>query len=84
MCALQAPAMAGSGVFTVTDNDLFDYLPENNAGKDDEGCVLSAKGSNFVFNLDQSLLIDASCVVIGQVLGEGPQSIVYEGLWDPL
>ncbi|KAL6222448.1 hypothetical protein ACLB2K_005840 [Fragaria x ananassa] len=74
--------MAGHSVFTVTDNDLFDYFQENNAGKDDEGCVLSAKGCNFVFNLDQSLLIDASCVVIGQVLGEGPQAIVYEGLYN--
>ncbi|XP_050384130.1 serine/threonine-protein kinase STY46-like [Argentina anserina] len=71
--------MAGHGVFKVTDNDLFD-LYELNLENNDGGRVSAHKGSNFVFKLDQSLLIDGSCVRIGQVLGEGPQAIVYEGL----
>lgn len=83
---MQAPAMAEPGVFSVSDNDLFDFFPvfslKNNGGNDDEDCA-SAKDNNFVFNLDPSLLIDPSCVLIGQALGEGPQAIVYEGLWVP-
>ncbi|KAK9948663.1 hypothetical protein M0R45_004228 [Rubus argutus] len=82
---MQAPAMAEPGVFSVSDNDLFDFFPvfslKNNGGNDDEDCA-SAKDNNFVFNLDPSLLIDPSCVLIGQVLGEGPQAIVYEGLYN--
>ncbi|XP_062028863.1 serine/threonine-protein kinase STY46 [Rosa rugosa] len=79
--------MAGHGVFTVTDNELFDYYPvcylKNNASNDDENCVpAKGKGNNFVFNLDPSLLIDPSCVMVGEMLGEGPQAIVYEGLYN--
>ncbi|KAH7520066.1 hypothetical protein FEM48_Zijuj08G0104400 [Ziziphus jujuba var. spinosa] len=37
-------------------------------------------GNEFVFNIDPSLLIDPHSVKIGRLIGEGPHSIVYEGL----
>lgn len=44
----------------------------------DDGTYNSAK--EFVFNIDPSLLIDPRLVKISQVIGEGPNSIVFEGL----
>ncbi|XP_015890194.3 serine/threonine/tyrosine-protein kinase HT1 [Ziziphus jujuba] len=38
-------------------------------------------GNEFVFNIDPSLLIDPHSVKIGRLIGEGPHSIVYEGLY---
>lgn len=38
-------------------------------------------GSEFVFNIEPTLLIDPHCLKIGEVMGEGSCSIVYEGLW---
>lgn len=37
-------------------------------------------GSEFVFKIEPSLLIDPCCLKIGEVIGEGSCSIVYEGL----
>ncbi|XP_022132441.1 serine/threonine-protein kinase STY17-like [Momordica charantia] len=39
-------------------------------------------GSEFVFKIEPSLLIDPTGLKIGQVIGEGSCSIVYEGLYD--
>lgn len=38
-------------------------------------------GNEFVFNIDRSLLIDPRRITYGHQIGEGPHSIVYEGLW---
>lgn len=40
-------------------------------------------GNEFVFNIDPNLIIDPHSVKIGRVIGDGPYSIVYEGLWVP-
>lgn len=37
-------------------------------------------GPEFVFNIEPTLLIDPHCLKIGEVIGEGSCSIVYEGL----
>lgn len=38
-------------------------------------------GNEFVFEIDRSLLIDPRGITYGREIGEGPHSIVYEGLW---
>jgi hypothetical protein len=38
-------------------------------------------GNEFIFEIDRSLLIDPRGITFGREIGEGPHSIVYEGLW---
>ncbi|XP_059457911.1 serine/threonine-protein kinase STY13-like [Corylus avellana] len=38
-------------------------------------------GNEFVFEIDRSLLIDPRGITYGREIGEGPHSIVYEGLY---
>lgn len=80
----RAPAMAEHGV--VSDDELmelsFSYSLES------IGNTHTANDNNnntqFVFSIEPSLLIDPRNVKIGRVIGEGPNSTVYEGLWVPL
>lgn len=41
----------------------------------------NGSGNEFVFEIDRSLLIDPRGITYVREIGEGPHSIVYEGLW---
>lgn len=79
-----APSMAGrsdeehsfsnsnSNSFKTIDSAFSQFI-----GDDDS----EDSGSEFVFQIEPNLLIDSRCLKIGEVIGEGSCSIVFEGLY---
>lgn len=66
-----------NGIVAVSDDESFTYSLDS---------INSRCGfpTEFVFSVDPTILVDRRDIKIGKVLGEGPNSVVYEGLWVPL
>lgn len=83
LCVIQntkAPAMAENEVGSQKAQVLKfleTQLHNNNDGVDNFN-------EEYVFSVDPTLLIDPSLIEIGKSIGEGGNSIVYEGLWVPV
>lgn len=47
----------------------------------DAGDGSESLDNSFVFDIDQSVLVDPRCIMLEKMIGEGASSIVYEGSW---
>lgn len=77
---------------TMAEHELYSSVLDHHSVEYPFSCVLETiensyssneNNSQFVFTIEPSLLIDPRNVKIGRVIGDGPNSTVYEGLWVP-
>ncbi|KAL5557246.1 hypothetical protein UlMin_039482 [Ulmus minor] len=76
--------MAEQEQVVVSDEEYSDLICQKNGETYSPLTSLSENldwDHNFVFSIDQSLLIDPLLVKIGKKIGEGPNSTVYKGLY---
>ncbi|KAF3439047.1 hypothetical protein FNV43_RR17322 [Rhamnella rubrinervis] len=82
----RAPAMVEHAVLSNNDELSLSCSRETigNAycGRTGYGVDNDDSGNEFVFNIEPDLIIDPHSVKIGRVIGDGPYSIVYEGLYN--